>query len=51
MTRGLLVALEGLDGSGKSTQLPELVAAIAASGREVVATREPTEGAWGRRIA
>jgi dTMP kinase len=48
--RGTLVALEGLDGSGKSTQLPALVGALRAAGRDVVATREPTDGAYGRRI-
>ena len=50
MKRGTLVALEGLDGSGKSTQLPALVGALRAAGRDVVATREPTDGAYGRRI-
>ena len=50
MNRGLLVALEGLDGSGKTSQLPELVAALAAAGHDVVATREPSEGPYGRRI-
>jgi dTMP kinase len=50
VNRGLLVALEGLDGSGKTTQLPELVAALAAAGRDVIATREPTDGAFGQRI-
>lgn len=50
MNRGTLVALEGLDGSGKTTQLPELVAALRAAGRDVVATREPTDGAFGQRI-
>jgi dTMP kinase len=47
---GTLVALEGLDGSGKTTQLPALVAALRARGRDVVATREPTDGEFGRRI-
>lgn len=50
MKRGTLVALEGLDGSGKSTQLPALVGALRAAGRDVVATREPTDGAHGQRI-
>jgi dTMP kinase len=50
VTRGLFVALEGLDGSGKTTQIPDLVATLAASGRDVVATREPTDGAFGQRI-
>ena len=50
MNRGALVALEGLDGSGKTTVLPALVAALRARARDVVATREPTDGAFGRRI-
>jgi dTMP kinase len=50
VSRGLLVALEGLDGCGKSTQIPHVVAALRAGGRDVVATREPTDGEWGRKI-
>lgn len=38
---GLFITLEGGDGSGKSTQLRALVAALQAEGRDVVATREP----------
>jgi dTMP kinase len=47
---GRLVALEGLDGSGKTTQAARLAAALRARGREVVLTREPTDGPFGRRI-
>jgi dTMP kinase len=50
VTRGRLVALEGLDGCGKTTQLPHVVAALREAGRDVVATREPTDGEWGRKI-
>ena len=50
MKRGRLIAFEGLDGSGKSTQLALLGAALRDAGREVVETREPTGGSWGRRI-
>ena len=50
VNRGRLVALEGLDGSGKSTQVPALVAALRARGHDVVATREPTDSEFGRRI-
>src|SRR5215831_14817815 len=50
VNRGRLVALEGLDGSGKSTQVPALVAALRERGLDVVATREPTDGEFGRRI-
>ena len=37
----MFVTFEGLDGSGKTTQLELLRSHLAASGREVVATREP----------
>jgi dTMP kinase len=47
---GTLIAFEGLDGSGKSTQLDALARALAACGRRLVATREPTDGSFGRRI-
>jgi dTMP kinase len=48
--RGSLIVFEGLDGSGKSTQAAALVQVLLAAGHEVVATREPTEGPYGRRI-
>lgn len=41
MPRGLFISLEGGEGAGKSTQLAAIVEALAAAGREVVATREP----------
>jgi len=47
---GRLVALEGLDGCGKTTQAGRIAAALRARGREVVLTREPTDGPFGRRI-
>jgi len=50
VTRGLLIAFEGLDGSGKTTQLSWLAGALRTAGRTVVTTREPTEGRYGRRI-
>jgi dTMP kinase len=50
VNRGRLIAFEGVDGSGKSTQLRLLARAIRSAGRVVVETREPTDGAWGRRI-
>ena len=50
MKRGSLVVFEGLDGSGKSTQAAALVQVLLAAGHEVVATREPTDGPYGRRI-
>lgn len=40
-TPGVFVALEGGEGSGKSTQMGLLAATLRAEGHEVVATREP----------
>ena len=50
MNRGTLVALEGLDGCGKSTQLLRLAAVLRARSRDVVVTREPSDGPTGQRI-
>ncbi len=38
---GLFITLEGMDGAGKSTHIPTILALLAARGREVVSTREP----------
>ena len=50
MNGGRLIAFEGLDGSGKSTQLERLATRLRASGCDVVTTREPTEFPSGKRI-
>lgn len=50
MKPGTLVAFEGIDGSGKSTQLERLASSLRAAGRETLTTREPTDGEYGRRI-
>jgi len=47
---GLLIILEGIDGTGKSTQAKRLGAWFEARGREVVLSREPTDGPWGRKL-
>jgi dTMP kinase len=49
-SRGCLVAFEGLDGAGKSSQQERLAAVLRARGREVVETREPGASAAGRRL-
>ena len=41
---------EGLDGCGKSTQLRRAAEALTARDLDIVVTREPTDGPWGRRI-
>ncbi len=50
MTRGLFIAFEGIDGTGKSTQLKLLEQYLRSLGHEVVVTREPTDGPYGRKI-
>jgi dTMP kinase len=48
--RGFLLALEGVDGCGKSTQAELLATALRERGLEVVLTCEPTDGDLGRQI-
>jgi dTMP kinase len=47
---GKLIVFEGIDGCGKSTQLVLAAKALRARGLDVVETREPTDGPFGRRI-
>lgn len=39
--RGKFITLEGMDGAGKSTHIPAVIAALEAKGIDVVCTREP----------
>lgn len=48
--RGTLIVFEGLDGCGKSTQLRRAAESLTNRGLDIVVTREPTDGRWGRRI-
>jgi len=50
MPRGLFITLEGLDGSGKSTQLKKLAAWMQKRGSAPVITRQPGGTATGDRI-
>jgi dTMP kinase len=50
VNRGRLIALEGLDGCGKTTQAARLGDALRARGHAVLLTREPSDGPIGQRI-
>jgi len=47
---GRLIAFEGIDGTGKSTQIQLLAATLREMGYQVVTTFEPTDGEFGQRI-
>ncbi len=48
--RGVFIVFEGVDGSGKSTQVVRLAARLEQAGHAVVSTREPHDCPAGRRI-
>ncbi len=47
---GLLIAIEGIDGAGKSTHVKKLKEMLEASGFSAVALKEPTDSKFGRII-
>ena len=50
MAKGLFIVIEGIDGTGKSTQVRRLGEWFVSQGREVVVSREPTDGPWGTKL-
>ncbi|MEE4243265.1 MAG: dTMP kinase [Desulfopila sp.] len=47
---GTLIVFEGIDGTGKSTQLKLLAEYLSEKGHDVISTREPTDGIYGQKI-
>ena len=47
---GMFIVFEGIDGTGKSTQLHLLAEKLQQLGYAVVTTREPTDGPFGQKI-
>ncbi|MFQ6037337.1 MAG: dTMP kinase [Candidatus Aminicenantales bacterium] len=50
LKRGVLIVLEGIDGSGKSTQARRLVQHLREKGYETVSFQEPSRSRWGLEI-
>ena len=48
--RGKFITLEGMDGAGKSTHIPTIIAALETRGISVVSTREPGGTALGEQL-
>ena len=46
----MLVAFEGIDGAGKTTQVRLLEARLRNDGIPFISTKEPTQGPWGQKI-
>ncbi|MFP3985159.1 MAG: dTMP kinase [Candidatus Bathyarchaeia archaeon] len=50
MQHGVLICVEGIDGSGKTTQARRLVKALKRLGYDAVYTTEPSKGVYGKII-
>lgn len=47
---GVFLVVEGIDGAGKTTQVAKLAETLRQAGLDVVTSREPTDGPWGKAI-
>jgi dTMP kinase len=50
LPHGILIAIEGIDGAGKTTQANRLAERLRAGGLDVVQTKEPTNGPFGQKL-
>jgi dTMP kinase len=50
LSTSIFIAFEGIDGTGKTTQVQLLQQALELAGESPVVSREPTSGRWGRLI-
>ena len=50
LSKGILIVIEGIDGSGKTTQAEILLEKLRGKGFDTVYFREPSDGKWGREI-
>lgn len=50
MKRGVHISLDGINGSGKTTQVDMLASALRANHQDVVAVREPSDGTHGKAL-
>lgn len=50
LKKGVLIVLDGIDGTGKTTQAKRLLAALQKKGADAVYFREPSDSQWGLAI-
>ena len=50
MSQGTLIVVEGVDGAGKTTQVQMLTVSLETMGLDVITSKEPTNGQWGRKV-
>jgi dTMP kinase len=50
LKRGILIVLDGIDGTGKTTQAKKLLKTLKKKGYDAVYFREPSDSKWGREI-